>query len=163
MLPKYEKIEFKGVEITKLASYDITGKVIGMEFFRFGGGGANKISPQDLTVCWGPAVSPLYEGDIESIYTLNDRGEAIAYGGRYAADYGNNGMNYVSNNHIIPLNSTVKNTLYKIRKGDTVQMLGWLVYCKGNNWTLGPSSLVRNDHGNGACEILLVEYLGIVD
>lgn len=163
MLLQKEKIEFKGVEITKLAKYDITGKVIGMEFFRFGGGKANKISPQDLTVCWGPAVSPIYEGDIKSKYTANDRSASIVYGGRYAADFGDNGMNYVSNNHIIPLNGKVKNTLYKVRKGDTVKMLGWLVECKGKNWTWGPSSLVRTDRGNGACEIVLVEYLEIID
>lgn len=162
MLGKQEKIELKGVEITKLATYDITGTVIGMEFFYFGDN-ADKISKQDLTLTWGPASAKQYTKDIKVLYSANDRFASIKLSGNYWDKYKEKGGNYISNNHIIPLNNTVKNTLRKVKKGDTVQMLGWLVYCKGEDWTWGPSSLVRTDRGNGACEIVLVEYLSIMD
>lgn len=153
-----ETIKIKDAEITKLAEYDITGVVIGEEFFYFGGG-ANKISNKDLTLCWGPAISKKYSSDIKTIYGINDRMATINFSGDLAEDYGDSAINFVSNNHIIPLNTTVKNELRRVKKGDTVQILGWLVDCKGDGWSWGPSSLVRNDSG---CEIILVKYLSII-
>ena len=160
MLTNQETITFKGVEITKLATYDITGIVVGMEFFYFGGG-ANKISQKDLAVCWGPASSSEYISEIDTIYTQNDRFALFSFGKAYLEKYKEKAGHYVSNNHIIPMNNNVKSALNNVRKGDTVQILGWLVDCKGSNWKWGPSSLVRTDDGNGACEIILAEYLGI--
>ena len=153
-----ETIKIKDAEITKLAEYDITGVVIGEEFFYFGGG-ANRISNRDLTLCWGPIISEKYFDDVKTIYGINDRMATINFSGDIAKDYGDSAINFVSNNHIIPLNSTVKNKLRKVKKGDTVQILGWLVDCKGDGWNWGPSSLVRNDSG---CEIILVKYLSII-
>ena len=152
-----ETIDFKGVKITKLATYDITGVVVAMEFFYFGGG-ANTISEQDLSLTWGPAASSKYRDEIQTIFGANDRVAFFRFGENYYSKYKEKAITYVSNNHIIPMNNQVKTELKKVKMGDTVEMLGWLVYCKGNNWHWGPSSMVRNDEG---CEIILTEYLGI--
>lgn len=161
MLEEPDVINFKGVKITKLATYDITAKVFGMEFFHFGGG-ANTISPQDLALKWGPAASDKYNNDIEYRYSTNDRMGWFYFNGPYYQQYKGMSSIYVSNNHIIPMNNQVKSELKKVRVGDYIELLGWLVDCQGNNWHWGPSSLVRDDDGNGACEIILVEYLSII-
>ena len=93
----------------------------------------------------------------------NDRFTNFTIGGDLLKDYGNDATNYISNNHIIPMNNQQKNVLKKVRKGDVVQILGYLVYCEGNGWTWGPSSMTRTDTGNGACEIILAESIYILE
>lgn len=157
-----ETIDFKGVKITKLATYDITGLVLGMEYYYFGGG-ANSISPEDLVLCWGPVATAKYKNDISISIGGNDRFTNFTIGGNLLKDYGNDATNYISNNHIIPMNNQQKNVLKKVRKGDVVQILGYLVYCEGDGWTWGPSSMTRTDTGNGACEIILAESIYILE
>ncbi len=145
-LIEQEIIEFKGVEITKLAEYDITGMVLGREFYYFGGG-ANSISPEDLVLGWGPAAQERYIGDIGVVSVINDRYTNLTFQGDYYERFKEESGNYVSNNHIIPMNNQVKTVLKKVREGDIVKIVGWLVYCKGDNWSWGPSSMTRTDTG----------------
>lgn len=159
---KRETIDFKGAKIKKIATYDITGVVIGMEYFYFGGG-ANTISPEDLVLAWGPASNRKYMNDISVKIGANDRFASYSIIGDFHNDYKEKATNYISNNHIIPMNNRLKSVLKKIRKGDVVQILGYLVDCKGNNWTWGPSSMTRTDKGNGACEIILAESIYILE
>ena len=118
MIPENQRetIDFKGVKITKLASYDITGTVIGMEYFYFGGG-ANTISPEDLVLAWGPVAESKYSGDVSHVYTANDRFGSFSITGELYRDYKEKAQNYISNNHIIPMNNRLKSVLKKIRKG----------------------------------------------
>ena len=145
-LREQETIEFKGVEITKLAEYDITGMVLGREFYYFGGG-ANTISPEDLVLGWGPAAQERYIGDIGVVSIVNDRYTNLTFQGEYYEKFGEESGNYISNNHIIPMNNQVNTVLKKAKEGDIVKIVGWLVYCKGDNWTWGPSSMTRTDTG----------------
>lgn len=153
---KEETIEFKGVKITKLAKYDITGVVIAKEYYYIGGG-ANKISKEDLTLCWGPAVKHI--NDIDILFSPNDRKVEFRIVGEFYQKYEKKAKHYVSNNHLIPMNKTVSRIIKKTREGDTIQLVGYLVYCEGNNWTWGPSSMTRTDNG---CEIVLVESAKII-
>ena len=159
---KHETIDLKGAQITKLATYDITGLVLGMEYYYFGGG-ANKISPEDLVLAWGPAATSKYSDDISVKIGGNDRFLNYSIKGEYYRDYNDVAGNYISNNHIIPINNTVKNILKKVRKGDVVQIIGYLVECQGNNWHWGPSSMSRTDSGAHACEIILAESIYILE
>jgi hypothetical protein len=43
---------------------------------------------------------------------------------------------------------------------DLVELEGYLVYVKGDNFTWN-SSLTRNDTGDGACEVLYVEKISV--
>lgn len=156
---KEEIIEFKDVKITKLARYDITGVVVTKEYYYYGGG-ANKISKEDLTLCWGPASKNI--DDITVHFGLNDRFVEYSISGELYQKYGKNATNYISNNHIIPMSNSISKIIKRAQKGDTVQLVGYLVYCEGDGWTWGPSSMTRTDTGNGACEIFLVEGATII-
>lgn len=159
---KQEVIDFKGVKITKLATYEITGRVMGMEYYYFGSG-ANKISPEDLVLAWGPAATDKYAKDISVKIGSNDRFANFSITGDYANDYKDKAGDYISNNHIIPMNNRLKSILKKIRKDDVVQIIGYLVKCEGDNWYWGPSSMSRTDDGAHACEIILAESIAIID
>jgi hypothetical protein len=74
-------------------------------------------------------------------------------------------VSHMSNNHMIPSNPNIKRSLPLARKGDKVQIEGYLVWVTGNNPARGTfhwnSSLRRDDYGNGACEIIYVTKLQI--
>lgn len=143
-------IELNGARIDKIAKYDITGLIIGKEVYY--GKNAYKISNYDLTLAWGIAAQ--HSDDIKVISILNDRQVEYKLSGKLYSKYGDNATHYISNNHLIPVNSTVKRLLKKAKIGKVIQMTGYLVYCEGDNWTWGPSSTSRTDTG---CEIILVE------
>jgi hypothetical protein len=71
--------------------------------------------------------------------------------------------NALSNNHLLPADPLVADTVLKARKGDQVRFKGWLVSygIKGTPYARR-SSTVRNDRGNGACEVVYVTEFEIL-
>ena len=65
--------------------------------------------------------------------------------------------NALSNNHLLPADPLVAAAVKKARTGDQVRLKGWLVSygIKGSPYARR-SSTVRNDRGNGACEVVYV-------
>ena len=65
--------------------------------------------------------------------------------------------NCLSNNHLLPADPLVADEILKARKGDQVRFKGWLASygVKGTPYARR-SSTVRNDRGNGACEVVYV-------
>ncbi|MCU0244561.1 MAG: hypothetical protein MUE80_07420 [Acidobacteria bacterium] len=65
--------------------------------------------------------------------------------------------NALSNNHLLPADPLVAAAVKKARTGDQVRFKGWLVSygIKGSPYARR-SSTVRNDRGNGACEVVYV-------
>jgi len=65
--------------------------------------------------------------------------------------------NCLSNNHLLPADLFVADKILKARKGDQVRFKGWLASygVKGTPYARR-SSTVRNDRGNGACEVVYV-------
>lgn len=179
-LPESEIITKKmyGTElkIEKLASYDIIGKVeatkdysesilaslLAME--KMGGSIINKISPRDLAVSWGKLAL-----DENSDYFTAD--QQITNGYRMVMMYpeaellermsmGEIQKNF-SNNHVIVLDNENRNTLMKVKVGDIVRIVGYLVFVEtSDGFTWGPSSMIRTDSG---CEILLAEQILIMN
>lgn len=166
-----EKVRGIDIEITKLASYDITGKVEAIQDYgtNFLSGllsfkGSNVIdyiSPRDLTLSWGKiALNENSRHVYANQYYMNDnRVVWLSWDKelkeKYSEDYI---VSHISNDHIITLNKGLRNELSKVRVGQIVRMQGYLVSVKASNGiTWGPSSLSRSDTGNGACEILYLE------
>lgn len=70
----------------------------------------------------------------------------------------------IANNHILAANANVLADVRKIRIGDQIELTGKLInYYPKNYPTLRRStSLVREDMGNGACEVMLVEQVRVI-
>lgn len=117
-------------------------------------------SPVDLAVAWGKAgieenrkqfqirqpfrrYSWTYKGDIRSALEP----EVVSMFKASSANW-----------HIIPASRAVELDLKKIKRGDTVFLRGFLVDVKSPITTIR-TSLVRDDQGDGACEIFLVEEI----
>jgi hypothetical protein len=111
------------------------------------------INVKDVCVIWGKNVETgVYKRmtfrnrDFTCFYRYPDRET-----GRLFTE------NCLSNNHLLPADPIVEDAVLKARKGDQVHFKGWLVSYgqKGAPYSRG-SSTVRNDRGNGACEVVYV-------
>ncbi len=65
--------------------------------------------------------------------------------------------NQISNNHVLPADEAIAELLRGIRVGDEIRLKGHLVNYSIDGGHPRKSSVVREDTGNGACEILYVE------
>lgn len=70
----------------------------------------------------------------------------------------------LSNNHLLAANEKVRQTIRAMQIGDQVRLQGMLInyHPSGQPHMLRRSSTVRDDEGNGACEVLWVETATII-
>lgn len=68
-----------------------------------------------------------------------------------------------TNIHLIPNNESIEKTLKNLKKGDTVELDGYLVDVKAEDGFIWSTSRTRDDSGDGACEILLVNHVRHID
>jgi hypothetical protein len=117
------------------------------------------INTKDICIIWGKNVATgVYKRmtfrnrDFTCFYRYPDRetGELFS-------------ENALSNNHLLPADPAVAAAVNRARTGDQVRFKGWLVSygVKGAPYARG-SSTVRNDRGNGACEVVFVTEFEIL-
>lgn len=175
---KREQITTKVGDVTvfidKLATYDITGKVEAtkdfgtsklasmLSFQKENSYAIDYISPRDLTLSWGEIALNKNSGHIycDQYESTNNNYRMVwlRYDSFLLQKYTAEGIQKnVSNNHIIALDNRLRTTLSKIKNGDIVRIIGYLVEVNtsgGAKW--GPSSMIRTDNG---CEIILAEKI----
>ena len=161
------------ITFTKLASYDITGKVEALKdfsssflanFFSFNSGNfTNYISPRDLALSWGNVALDENSDTVsaDQYFFNGDRRVLFSFSYELTSKYGREYVeSHTSNNHIIALDDGLRRELLRIKESDVVRIIGYLVDAKCNNgWSWGPSSMSRNDTG---CEIILAEDIVIM-
>ena len=117
------------------------------------------INVKDVCVIWGKNVETgVYKRmtfrnrDFTCFYSYPDR----ETGELFTEDC-------LSNNHLLPADPLVTEAVQRARKGDQVRFKGWLVSYgqKGTPYSRG-SSTVRDDRGNGACEVVYVTEFEIL-
>ncbi len=117
------------------------------------------LNTKDVCVLWGRNVETGVYGrmkfrnrDFTCYYRYADRetGELFT-------------ENALSNNHLLPADPLVAAAVRRARTGDQVRLKGWLVSygIKGSPYARR-SSTVRNDRGNGACEVVYVTELEVL-
>jgi hypothetical protein len=117
------------------------------------------INVKDVCVIWGKNV----ETGVYKRMTFRNRDFTCFY--RYPDQETGDLFteNALSNNHLLPADPIVTASVKRARKGDQVRFKGWLVSYgqKGAPYARG-SSTVRNDRGNGACEVVYVTEFEIL-
>lgn len=144
-------------------SYSISAKVESVKPY---GDAVGELIPYDLLLAWGDMAKGDVDGRLN--WEQSDRQGSVSgtLGGSDGADVSTSYViNHVSNNHLIPANSRIMAALETIRPGDLVKIDGRLVdvklYTDDNRVLSVSSSLTRSDQGDGACEVIYVEYLKI--
>jgi len=135
------------------ASYKISGVLVSKR--KYIRGADSRISPYDFALVWGslPNILPLLKFEQTYRYCLYKYNESLPVDLAYL-------QTHMSNNHLIPSNNNIRRALSTFRKGDLVEIEGFLVNVSYNiarrgssNWN---TSLVRTDTGDGACEIIYI-------
>ena len=172
IIPYSQKINGVNTVITQFAEYQISGRVV--ESYDYTGSMAgvmkaisgkeyyNDISCADVAIAYGPmALTENHKrmdyrmsGSRKILYAIKDPSLKQDVGDLEVIG------RYITNNHLIASNSEVEKLIKQIDNGDFVQISGYLVSI---SWEKGiyhydlTSSLSRDDVGNGACEVILVE------
>lgn len=118
-----------------------------------------KMAPFDLALVWGALLQ-------DDLYKkIKWWQEARWYHWRYDDNFPKDNKfiaRYSSNNHIIPANENILNVLKKVKKGDTLELKGFLVDINGrkkNNSYWWYSSTSTDDTGDGSCEVFYVKEI----
>jgi hypothetical protein len=150
-----ETVQMGRWTLTVRADYQITARVLGRESYHFDA--LSDLIPEDLALGWGPMSDNRILRTIEVsqsnrfYYWHAEAGTTIARDAIIA---------HSANTHVIPQNSLVARELARMRPGEVVTLRGELVDGVRNDGRWIKTSLVRNDAGPGACEVLLVTDVG---
>lgn len=140
------------VNIDLVASYEITGQVGVIEY------------KDDIRSFYNPVDVTILTGD------LNIWNSTVYQHGRYATLWTRENVTHeyiisnFTNNHLIPLNDDVARDISTIERGDVVTITGHLVdttFERDGGRYATKTSLVRNDSGDGGCEMILVSKVKI--
>lgn len=155
-----EKLSIVGdegeVAIRLLAEYKLKGVVKAKKKYN---DYPSQISKYDIAIAWGDLNKEKYDEHIK--YTQGSRWYYYNYSGDFPKD-GDFIASNSANVHLVHSNQEILDKLKKIRRNDYVSIEGYLIEAIFPN---GPwrSSLSRTDTGNGACEILYVIKIDIVN
>lgn len=138
--------------LTPRAGYEVTARILSRE--RYYIDTLSDLIPEDLALGWGPMSDNRVLHQVE-----------ISQSGRFyfwkvpessAVDVQAVAL-HSANTHVIPNDGLVAKQLSALRVGQVVRLSGELVDGTREDGRWIRSSLVRNDTGPGACEVLLVK------
>jgi len=150
-VPAGGKVRVGRWTLTVRADYQITARILARERYHFDA--LSDLVPEDLALGWGPM------SDNRILRTVD-----ISQSNRFY--YWRAPVNsplpkdliitHSANTHVIPSNSTIASQLSRLRPGQVVTLSGELVDGVRDDGMWIKTSMVRNDTGAGACEVLLV-------
>ena len=147
-----EKVQVGRWTLTVRADYLITARVLSRESYHFDR--LSDLIPEDLALGWGPM------SDNRVLRKIDVSQSNRFYYWRAPADSPiskDSIITHSANTHVIPRNSMIARQLSRLRPGQVVTLSGELVDVVRDDGVWIKTSLVRNDTGAGACEVLLVD------
>ncbi len=145
-------------EIKGVATFDLTAKVLAKKNYR--SGREADLSPTDLALGWGNMSD---ESILEKIQ-ISQSGRFYRWRVESFPIPRREIETYSANMHLIPANDSAKKSIKRIRQGDIIRLSGDLVKVKSktDSWRWNTSK-TRNDTGAGACELILVQSIEVVN
>ncbi|WP_370980979.1 hypothetical protein [Agaribacterium sp. ZY112] len=149
--------EFETYNLSPLARFELKAKVLSKENYYLGR--EADLSPTDLALGWGTMSD---ESILEQI-DISQSGRFYRWRVDSFPIPRKDIETQSANMHLIPADTLVRDAISRVRKGDLIEMSGYLVNVVSNDGSwYWKSSLTRNDTGGGACELVFVESLAIV-
>jgi len=152
-----DKVQVGRWTLTVRADYQITARILARERYHFDA--LSDLVPEDLALGWGPMSDNriLRAIDISQsnrfYYWRENVREVLPR---------NSIITHSANTHVIPGNSMIAKQLARLRPGEVVTLSGELVDGVRDDGTWIRTSLVRDDTGAGACEVLLVSDVEVL-
>jgi hypothetical protein len=143
----------RGYELTAVADYSLTARVLGTRRYRDRGG---KLAPIDIAAGWGPMSD---RGVLDHLrITQSFRFFFYEWKGTPPLPK-EEIISHAANMHIIPATPEVAHAATRLHRGQVVSFSGQLVNVRGEEGFTWNTSLTRKDSGAGACELFYVESL----
>jgi len=143
-------------QLTRKASFEIRARVLSKEPYYLNR--TAELAPIDLALGWG-AMS-----DSSVLDRIDISQSARWYRTRYEFPSPIPDQQIIANSsnmHMIPAGKSIERSLKKLREGDIVLIRGFLVDVDHDSGWYWRSSMSRTDTGDGACELVFVEYLSV--
>jgi hypothetical protein len=146
-----DKVQFGHWTLTLRAHYQVTARILSLERYHFDA--LADLIPEDLALGWGPMSDNRVLRSIDISQSHRFYYWHMPAGSPVAVD---SIITHSANTHVIPRTSLVRTQLSRLRPGQVVTLTGELVDGVRDDGVWIRTSLVRNDTGAGACEVLLV-------
>jgi hypothetical protein len=156
LIPDGEKILHGRWTLTVRATYRITARVLGRETYNFDA--LSDLIPQDIALGWGPM------SDSRVLRSIDMSQENRFFNWRTSAKTLVAIpviITHAANTHVIPANASIARQLLHLRPGEVVTLSGELVDATRTDGRWIKTSLVRDDTGAGACEVMWVTDVDI--
>jgi len=143
-------------QLTRKASFEIRARVLSKEPYYLNR--TADLAPIDLALGWG-AMS-----DSAVLDRIDISQSARWYRTRYEFPSPIPDQQIIANSsnmHMIPAGKGIERSLKKLREGDIILIRGYLVDVDHDSGWYWRSSMSRTDTGDGACELVFVEYLSV--
>jgi len=146
-----DKIRLGHWTLTVRANYKITARILGHERYRFDG--LSDLIPDDLALGWG-AMS---DSRILASMDITQSNRFYFWRASASSPLSKDAIiTHSANTHVIPQSPSVAKLLSRLRPGQVITLSGELVDGRRDDGRWIRTSLVRNDTGAGACEVMLV-------
>jgi len=140
------------------ASYDITARILSREDYHFDA--MSDLIPEDLALGWG-AMS---DNRVLTHFTISQGGRFYSWQPRDALPIARpEVVQHSANTHVIPADAQIRRELARLRVGQVVHLTGTLVDGRRDDGAWIHTSLTRSDEGAGACEVMLVDSVEVLD
>lgn len=149
-------IELNGYELTTLAEFDITARVLSTR--SYSSGRESELSPLDFALGWGDMSDEVFLHH----FTISQRARWMHWKTSELPMPKREIIKHTANMHIIPANETLANELENVFKGQVVHLSGFLVRVRASDGWTWTSSMSRDDTGSRACEVFYVESFMVV-
>jgi hypothetical protein len=137
--------------LTIRAHYQITARILGHERYRFDS--LSDLIPDDLALGWGP----MSDNRILRSIDISQSDRFYFWRAPITSPLPKDSIiTHSANTHVIAHNALVAKQLSHLRPGQVVTLSGELVDGTRDDGRWLKTSLVRNDTGAGACEVMLV-------
>jgi len=143
--------------ITPLAEFKIKALVLSTNSFSIGR--ESDLSPIDLALGWGEMSNQSILDGME----ISQSNRWYNWKAKVLVIPANEISTHSANMHIIPANDQIEDKLDELYKGCVIEINGFLVSVNAPDGWHWKSSLSRNDTGGGACELVWVNELSIID
>lgn len=145
------------IQLDLLATYSIQATVKSIE--DYSEDLSSQISPRDFVLAWGDINNPSIDKYVT--YSQKDRWYFFTVNLQAPVDIDYIDL-YSANTHIIPATPIIDTMIKDVKVNDIISMKGYLVNVTFINgyWS---SSLIREDTGDGSCEIMYVTNITILN
>jgi hypothetical protein len=150
-------LTLNGYQIVPLADFSIEARVLSTKHYKIGR--EADLAPVDLALGWGHMSDEAVLARIE----ISQSGRFYFWRTDEFPIPREEIETHSANMHMVPADQLIERQLEQVRPGQVVTISGQLIEAQASDGWRWRSSLTREDTGNGACELVLVRSLVVIN